>query len=132
MKTVMKFLFATLIVGGVMAGSNPASADFTLCNKFKQPIYASYAYHDGNDWVSEGWYEVRPQQCTILVEGNLANRYYYIYAESADEQTFWGGEFDFCIHEPNAFTIVGDDQCNTGFFEVDTQNYSDWTHDLTP
>ncbi len=133
-KTICKFLFATLILGGVTAGASPASADFTLCNRFEQTVYAAYAYDNGDDWVSEGWYEMRPQQCTTLVYGNLnlQNRYYYIYAESADGWNSWGGDHCFCTHEPNAFTIVGDDQCNTGFFEVDTQDYSDWTQNLDP
>lgn len=134
MKTVMKFLFAALMVGGVSLGARPASADFTLCNDFKQTIYAAYGYYSDyeGDWVSEGWWEVRPNQCVILESGQLQGRYRYLFAETADGRTWWDGEYFFCTHEPNAFTIIGDEQCNTGFFEVDMQNYRDWVHRLTP
>lgn len=131
----MKKLFAAAALAAVFftvsLAARPASADLTLCSQYRQAVYAAYAYYDGSDWTSIGWYTVNPGQCTTLYTGQLTQQYYYLYAYS-DDGGVWGGDYKFCTHWPNAFQIWGDDQCDDGFFEVDTGNAADWTHTLTP
>jgi len=111
--------------------AQPASADLTLCNQYRQAVYSAYAYHDGVDWTSIGWYTVNPGQCTVLYTGPLQNQFYYLYAY-ADDGAEWAGDYFFCTHWPNAFQIWGDDECQDGFMEIDTGGATDWTHTLTP
>ena len=130
MRPTIKLALLALAAGIVGLAARPALADFTVCSQYNSTIYVAYAYNDGTDWVSEGWWTLDPGGCTALESGSLKNRYYYLYAE-ADDGTTWGGQNMFCIHSPNEFTIWGDQDCDTGFFEIDTGNDADWTHTFT-
>jgi len=124
---------AVALVAAVFGGSNKASADFRLCSEFKQTIWAAYAYWDGSGWTSEGWWDIRPWACTTVFSGSLQNRgELYVYAETTDGATQWSGNENFCIHEPNGFTIFGRQDCYTGFFRIDTNYVSDYEHYLVP
>ncbi len=132
MKHFLRLAFAAGVLALVVTGVRPAAADFTLCSQYRQTITAAYAYYDGSDWTSIGWYSVNPSQCTTLYTGSLqSRRYFYLYAY-ADDGSVWDGEYFFCTHWPNAFQIWGDDDCDVGFLEIDTENFADWTHTLTP
>ena len=132
MQRPIRLGLAALAGAFLLAAARPASADFTVCSEFKQTVYVAYAYHDGTDWVSEGWWSVYPFDCTVVWTGPIDASYLYLFAESEDGRTSWGGEYMFCIHEPNAFTIWGDEDCHTGFLEIDLGGARDWTHTLTP
>jgi len=116
----------------IMAAPRPAFADLSVCNENKQTVIAAVGYHDGQIWVSEGWFTIRAGQCAPVYERPLSNRYYYLYARTADRGRYWGGDYYFCIHEPNEFTIYGDEGCDVGFLEIDTLDESVWTHSLVP
>ena len=57
-----------------------AHADFRLCNNTNARVSVSLAYTDGQRWVSEGWWNLKPSACETLLRGPLAAEYYYVYA----------------------------------------------------
>lgn len=114
----------------------PAFADFRLCNTTSSRVSVSLAYTDGATWVSEGWWNLKPQACETLVRGPLAAEFYYLYAmdERGGE---WKGKAFMCTRD-REFRILGREDCyvrgfdRTGFFEVDTgKEAKNWTVQLT-
>lgn len=122
-------------VAAMVAGS-PARADFRLCNNTANRVSIALAYTDGEAWVSEGWWNVKPNGCETLVRGALAAQFYYAYAmdERGGE---WKGKAFMCTRD-REFKINGRQDCftrgfdRTGFFEIDTGKDSrNWTVQLT-
>lgn len=121
----------------VLGGSvSPLRADFRLCNNSASRVSVSLAYTDGETWVSEGWWNLKPSGCETLVRGALAAEYYYVYAmdEHGGE---WKGKAFMCTRD-REFRIIGREDCfvrgfdRTGFFEVDTgKEAKNWTVQLT-
>jgi uncharacterized membrane protein len=114
----------------------PALAGFRLCNNTSGRVSVSIAYTDGRNWLSEGWWNVRPTACETLLRGPLAAQYYYVYAmdERGGE---WKGKAFMCTRD-REFRIDGRQDCfargfdRTGFFEIDTgRDAKDWTVQLT-
>ena len=124
---------AISVLGGSAA---PVRADFRLCNNSPSRVSVSLAYTDGETWVSEGWWNLKPSGCETLVRGALAAEYYYVYAmdEHGGE---WKGKAFMCTRD-REFRIIGREDCfvrgfdRTGFFEVDTgKEAKNWTVQLT-
>jgi uncharacterized membrane protein len=122
----------------VALGTIPTSAgaDFRVCNNSTSRISVSLAYTDGETWISEGWWNLKPAGCETLVRGPLAAEYYYVYAmdEHGGE---WKGKAFMCTRD-REFRIIGREDCfvrgfdRTGFFEVDTgKDARNWTVQLT-
>jgi uncharacterized membrane protein len=118
------------------AQSAPALADFRMCNNTANRVSVSLAYTDGQAWVSEGWWNLKPSDCDTLVRGALAAQFYYVYAmdERGGE---WKGKAFMCTSD-REFKIDGRQDCfvrgydRTGFFEVDTgKDAKNWTVQLT-
>jgi uncharacterized membrane protein len=114
----------------------PAHADFRMCNNTANRVSIALAYTDGQNWTSEGWWNLKPSDCDILLRGTLAAQFYYVYAmdERGGE---WKGKAFMCTSD-REFKIDGRQDCyvrgfdRTGFFEVDTgKDARDWTVQLT-
>ncbi len=126
--------FAAPLVVLAFAGS--ALADFRLCNNTTTRVSIALAYTDGRNWLSEGWWNLRPSACETLLRGPLAAQYYYVYAmdERGGE---WKGKAFMCTRD-REFRIDGREDCfargfdRTGFFEIDTgRDAKSWTVQLT-
>ncbi len=103
----------------------PASAEgLRICNETAQVQAISVGYQDGEDWTSEGWWNLEQNQCATVLTGELQKRYYYYRAE-VDGGPFEGGGYGFCT-SPQEYTIVGDTDCEDrgydreDFAEIDT------------
>lgn len=114
----------------------PASADFRLCNNSSQKVSVSLSYTDGQQWITEGWWNLKPSACETLLRGALAAQFYYVYGmdERGGE---WKGKAFMCTRD-REFRIIGRNNClvrgfdRTGFFEIDTGNQAkNWTVQLT-
>ena len=123
-------LAATLALPGL------ARADLRLCNNATSRVSVAIAYTNGKTWVSEGWWNLKSNACEVLLRGNLAAQYYYIYAmdERGGE---WKGKSYMCTRD-REFQIEGRENClvrgfdRTGFFEIDTgKDAKNWTVQLT-
>ncbi len=116
--------------------ATPALADLKLCNMTSSRIGVAIGYKDQQGWVSEGWWNVGPQSCEVLLKGALIARFYYVHAVDYDRGGEWSGT-DFMCSDDKAFTIRGVTDCEQrgyrrlGFFEVDTKEETDWTIRMT-
>jgi uncharacterized membrane protein len=114
----------------------PAAADFRICNVTKSRVGVALGYKDGEGWATEGWWNLTAGNCETLLRGNLAARFYYIYAVDYDRGGEWSGQAFMCTRDKE-FTIRGTGDClargyeRTGFFEVDTAEQQTWTVQLT-
>ena len=126
--------FSALAVALAVAG--PAFADLRMCNNTSSRVSVALAYTDGQEWVSEGWWNLKSLDCVTLLKGALAAQYYYVYAmdERGGE---WKGKAFMCTSD-REFKIEGRQACfvrgfdRTGFFEVDTgKEAKSWTVRLT-
>ncbi len=113
-----------------------ARAELKLCNSTSSRIGVAIGYKDKEGWASEGWWNVDSQSCALLIQDKLRARFYYVYAFDYDKGGEWGGPIPMCTNDVE-FTIKGIDNCEgrgfkkSGFFEVDTQEQTDWTVKLT-
>src|SRR5215831_13387903 len=103
----------------------PAAADFRVCNFTKSKVGIAIGYKDGEGWATEGWWSIAAGNCEALLRGNLAARFYYIYAVDYDRGGEWSGQAFMCTRDKE-FTIRGTGDClargydRTGFYEIDT------------
>ena len=116
--------------------ATPAKADLRICNETTNPVTVSMGYRAERGWMSEGWWQAPPGDCRVLYQGDLQRRFYYIYAVDDIGGGAWDGSVFMCTRD-ETFTIFGVEDClargyeRTGFFEIDTQNRTDWTLQLT-
>jgi uncharacterized membrane protein len=95
-----------------------------VCNQTNVVRWVAIGYNKDDMWTSEGWWELEPDTCAQVLEGELTQRYYYYRAEDPNEN-FKGDGYMFCAVD-DAFTIVGDQDCvgrgykELAFREVDT------------
>ncbi len=130
-----------------------ANAWFNVCNRSNDTAYVAFKSlvtsdnratgpyaGQSNLWMTEGWWTIKPGQCTQVYPHELwrRNRYYYVYAESTNGRYQWGGSHSSCVAD-RRFTFYGAN-CGTPqgnasdgymvrFDEVDigggkTQNYT--------
>jgi uncharacterized membrane protein len=126
----------------------PASADFKVCNKSDERASVSIGYNSPEyGWTSEGWWRVPIGECVGIINGELANRYYYIYATGHRGGT-WSGRKDqdggfFCVakekytHHNREYQSGTKINCERRglqtkqFRLVDTEEANDFTYNLT-
>jgi len=123
-------------VGALFAVTAPARADLRVCNESANLVSVALGYRAERGWQSEGWWQAPPGECRVLYQGDLPGRYYYIYAADDVGGGEWNGTYFMCTRD-ESFTIFGVEDClargyeRTGFFEIDTQERTDWTLQLT-
>jgi uncharacterized membrane protein len=121
---------------GVVALPSPALADFRVCNATQALVGVAIGYRSATGWITEGWWHVDASTCKTLIEGPLASRYYYIYAEDAERGGRWEGPVSMCVAE-REFKIAGVNDCfargfqRAGFQEYDTGEQTSWMVQLT-
>jgi uncharacterized membrane protein len=129
-------LLSVLALAVIGLWSNPAAADFRLCNNTSSRVGIALGYKDAEGWTTEGWWNVSSRACETLLRGTLVARFYYIYALDYDRGGEWSGQAFMCSRDKE-FTIKGTENClargfdRTGFFEVDTGEQRAWTVQLT-
>jgi len=128
---------AILAAALAITAASAARADLQLCNGTASRVGVAIGYKDTDGhWTTEGWWNIPPHACEILLRGALAARYYYIYAIDYDRGGEWSGQAYMCTREKE-FTIRGIEDClargydRTGFYEVDTGEQRSWTVQLT-
>ncbi len=115
----------------------PAQAQLQVCNRSNKTAYIAVGYGVGNDkWRSEGWFEITPRQCEVVVETALTSGdYYYLYGGDRGDNWVWEGTTgqNFCVHPTDKFNYVATGEgCGRNgselrpFFEVqvDSSNYT--------
>ncbi len=136
--TLVRLTLALVLLVPAMqvVSATPAHADLRVCNQTHDPVSIALGYPATRGWQSEGWWVAGPGNCATVYKGDLTSRYYYIFAADDIGGGVWDGKVYMCTQD-DVFTIFGVEDClargyeRTGFFEVDTQNRSDWTLQLT-
>ncbi|WP_082561217.1 DUF1036 domain-containing protein [Devosia sp. Root685] len=129
-------LLPLLACGFFLSPVVPAYADLRICNETANILSVSLGYRAERGWMSEGWWQTPPGDCRTLYQGDLQRRFYYLYAVDDIGGGAWDGQVFMCTRD-ETFTIFGVEDClargyeRTGFFEIDTQNRTDWTLQLT-
>jgi uncharacterized membrane protein len=124
------------IVSALAFFASPAKADLRICNETGNLVSVALGYRAERGWMSEGWWQAPPGDCRVLYQGDLSRRFYYIFAADDIAGGAWDGSVFMCTRD-ETFTIFGVEDClargyeRTGFFEIDTQNRTDWTLQLT-
>ncbi len=132
---------AVLALAGVAAAGlafapAPAVADLRVCNTTPSRIGVAVGYRDPQGWLTEGWFNLRPNACEAVLKGDLTFRYYYVYGTDYDRGGEWTGASFMCTRE-REFTVRGFENClargfeRTGFFEIDTGEQKNWTVQFT-
>jgi uncharacterized membrane protein len=120
----------------VVASPSSARADFRVCNATQTLVGVAIGYRAATGWITEGWWHVEGSTCKTLIEGPLASRYYYVYAEDAERGGRWEGPINMCVAE-REFKIAGVSDCfargfqRAGFQEYDTGEQTSWMVQLT-
>ena len=102
----------------------PAMAGLAVCNDTTVLHSVAIGYKVKGDWVSQGWWNIEPDQCVTVLAEDLVNRYYYLTAH-ADGWAFDDEGIGFCILA-DVFDITGDQDCDGRgysqgkFLELDT------------
>ncbi len=134
--TARHVLFAALFTTAGCALPATAFADLRLCNMTQSRVGVAMGYKDTQGWISEGWWNLKPNECETMLKGPLAARFYYVFAQDYDRGGEWGGKTFMCTRDKE-FTIRGVEDClargfeRTGFFEIDTGEQKNWTIQLT-
>ena len=128
------------LIGAMLASlaffATPAYADLRVCNESSNLVSVALGYRAERGWMSEGWWQAGPGDCRVLYQGDLERRFYYLFAVDDIGGGAWDGSVFMCTRD-ETFTIFGVEDClargyeRTGFFEIDTQNRTDWTLQLT-
>ncbi len=134
-KTGVPMVLAGLVVAVFLAGGVPARADLRVCNATTGRVGLAIGYLDGPVWVTEGWFNLKPNRCETIVKGRLASRYFYVHAVDYDRGGDWSGANILCTRDVE-FSIRGPLDCyargydRAGFIEIDTGQQADWTVEL--
>ncbi len=121
---------------GAEAEAGEGEGSLRVCNQTANPVSIALGYRAERGWQSEGWWVAGPGECKTVYNGRLDARYYYLFAADDIGGGSWDGEVFMCTRD-ETFTIFGVEDClargyeRTGFFEVDTQNRSNWMLQLT-
>lgn len=129
-RTLAGIAFALIVIT-----ATPAKADLRVCNATNGRVGLSIGFLDGPVWVTEGWFNLRPNRCETVIQGRLASRYFYVHAIDYDRGGVWTGPNILCTRDVE-YAIRGPLDCyargfeRSGFIEVDTGQQADWTIEL--
>ncbi|MFT5615636.1 MAG: putative membrane protein, partial [Granulosicoccus sp.] len=87
-----------------------AWAGLEICNETSAKLTVAIGYKDGDDWVSEGWWNIAVDDCATPLKDELTGRFYY-YRALVSGREFRDENIAFCT-VGKAFTIVGDSNCD--------------------
>ncbi|MEP0519381.1 MAG: DUF1036 domain-containing protein [Hyphomicrobiales bacterium] len=136
-KAGLTIALAACFFGGLsFVNDDQAHADLRICNKSESRVGISIGYRSDRGWTTEGWWNLEPTSCEVILPGDLKSQYYYMFAVDYDEGGEWAGSAYMCTAD-KIYTIHGIEDClargfqRTGFFEIDTGTQTSWTIQLT-
>lgn len=130
MQSLIRFVF--LVIVGTVCLTTNSLAELRVCNDVNSAVGISIGYKKDGVWTTQGWWEIQPNSCQLIIDEPLTNRFYYLYAETQNKGLSWEGSIPMCIQD-DVFTIEGMNDCfarglqRVGFQEYDTLHQSSWT-----
>ena len=129
----LRFGTFALVLGLGCFMTEPAHAGLKFCNNTGATQNVSVGFQNKNDdWQSEGWWVLRPDECKTVVAGELKRKYYYYRIKSGGVARKSDADYTFCT-KTDAYTIIGDKNCEgrgyiTQWFKrIDTGNSENFT-----
>ncbi len=128
-QTLMRLVLGAL---ALFLSGQAVQAQFAVCNQSFDVVNVAIGLDVQDDFQTEGWWTVGPNQCANVIKDELTSRYIYIYAQDVFGQPIMTGSTQMCI-SPRKFLIRGLSECwsrghiAAGFIEVDTQKTQRWT-----
>jgi uncharacterized membrane protein len=129
-------LYAAAALAAALVAPAPAAADLRVCNMTGSRVGVAVGYRDQQGWLTEGWFNLKPNACEAVLKGDLNHRYYYVYGVDYDRGGEWSGVSYMCTRE-REFSVRGFENClargfeRTAFFEIDTGEQKNWTIQFT-
>lgn len=120
-----------------LAPSVVLGAGLRLCNQSFDVLNVALGTAQGQDYKTQGWWRVAPNQCANLLRENLRSQNYYVFAADVFGNEVLAGAIPMCV-APRKFEIDGQQDCllrgflDARFLEVDTQQQPSWTIFVTP
>ena len=120
------------ILLSVLCLPHRAAAQFAVCNQSFDVINVAIGGDLADEFQTEGWWTIGPNQCANVIRDELTSRYIYLFAQDVFGQPVVTGTTQMCI-SPRKFVIRGLDECwsrghvAAGFIEVDTVKAQRWT-----
>jgi uncharacterized membrane protein len=109
---VLSALSTILFLASLCFASNAkAERKFTqICNQTKYPLDIANAYQRNNVWNTEGWFNIKANQCINMYPIRNGLRDHFLYAEN--QITRYTGEHIFCVYRTFAkFEVSSADMC---------------------
>ena len=80
-------------LGALMLSLSVNALEVTIDNQTEATVVMAFSYLDNNenDWVVDGWYNVKPKQ-KALVNLDSKNDIYYLYSEFSNGKKLEGGK----------------------------------------
>jgi uncharacterized membrane protein len=103
-----------------------APAGYSICNDTQQPVWAALGLHNGNQWVSRGWWNIAAGSCARAITAPLATDKVYLLVERHKQKSPVTGNAKFCVTDIE-FDITGRERCKdrglreAGFAETRTK-----------
>ncbi|MFN4229607.1 DUF1036 domain-containing protein [Parvibaculum sp.] len=126
---------AAALTAWLMTGS-AAHADYRFCNKTSYVLDGAIAFETGGAVKSRGWVRILPGECSPVLQGDVAEQDYFVFARSIDAHAgrvkYFSGNTQFCTLEDD-FEIEGGGQCalrgydSADFLRVRTKAGKDWS-----
>lgn len=110
----------------------PAHAEFTVCNQSFDFINIAIGRLHHEQFRTEGWWKIGPNQCANVIRKPLETRYVYIFAKDIFGKELLNGSVQMCVAQDH-FIIDGKNDClirgflPAHFIEVDTKQTKSWT-----
>ncbi len=109
---------AALLFAQQQAGAqarNRAMNGWEICNETSFILEASTGRPQGGTVQVEGWLRLRPGECRVALEGNLARATHFLHARTSSAhrggRRQWVGQVDLCV-DPNAqFSFDSPEDC---------------------
>lgn len=110
-------LMIVIFAAPLFSITTPAHAKLKICNETGETRDVAIGYKNSDGWISEGWWGLVDGDCTTVIKDDLTNLFYYYRAKHKGGD-FDGDKYNFCT-ESRAFTIIGDQDCQTRGFKTE-------------
>lgn len=118
------------------ATSGAAFADFRICNRTSARIGLAIGVKEGPIFITQGWFNMKPNACDTPIKDDLKPGPYYIYGIDYDRGGEWTGAQLLCVGD-REFYVEGSADCyargyeRAGFRRIETKGQKNWTLDIT-
>lgn len=130
---------AGVVLGVVLAlaSAGAARAEFSVCNQTLDVVNVAIGHLVGGDFTTEGWWTIGSNACASVIRDDLAVRHIFVFATDVFGQPLLDGTVPMCLADDKFKIVPGTGSCwergyrEDEFFDVDTQDQSDWRLFLT-